>query len=161
MMITSQKQNGGRQRTMKISIEERPELTEMEVTVACGRVDAEVERLLSLLRVSNLQLTGSRGGQTYILEAAQVLYIDTADRKTFFYTKEAVYESGLRLYELEEKLAACSFLRGNKSCIVNFNQIEAVRSDLGGRLMLTMKNGERLAVSRQYAPAFKRKLEEQ
>ena len=33
-----------------------------------------------------------------------ILYIDTADKKTFLYTEKAVYESALRLYELEDAL---------------------------------------------------------
>lgn len=145
---------------MKINIIEKAQYEELEVTICCGRLTAEVEKLVTLLRVMDLKLTGSRAGETYILDAEKVLYIDTVDRKTFFYLEREVYESALRLYELEEKLAVLDFMRANKSCIVNFRKIRALKADLGGRLLLTMENGEKLYVSRQYAADFRRKLEE-
>lgn len=145
---------------MKINIVEDKRYEEMEVTVCCGRLTAEVEELISLLRVMDMKLTGSKAGESYILDAEKVLYIDTTDRRTFFYLDEEVYESTLKLYELEEKLAALDFMRAGKSCIVNFRKIRSMRADLGGRLLLTMNNGEKLYVSRQYASNFKRKLEE-
>lgn len=145
---------------MKINIVEDSKYEEMEVTVRCGRLTPEIEKLISLLRVMDLKLTGYRNGESYILDADKVLYIDTADRKTFFYLKDEVYESALKLYELEEKLAVLDFMRASKSCIVNFRKIKALKADLDGRLLLTMTNGEKLYVSRQYAVNFKKKLEE-
>jgi DNA-binding LytR/AlgR family response regulator len=117
-----------------------------------------VEKLISMLRVLDLKLTGRRDNQTYILDASKVLYIDTVDKKTFFYTKKEVYETDLKLYELEEQLAALDFIRANKSCIINFNQIVSIKADIDGKLLLTMSNLEKLFVSRQYAPFIKQKL---
>lgn len=144
---------------MKIHIEEDEKYEELEVTLCCGRINEEIEKLISLLRVMDLKLTGSKDGEVHILDAAKVLYIDTADRRTFFYLSEAVYESALKLYALEEKLAVLDFMRANKSCIVNFHKIKALKADLDGRLLLTMTNGEKVYVSRQYASNFKKKLE--
>ncbi len=42
----------------------------------------------------------------------EILYIDTVDRKTFCYTNGAVYESALRLYELEDRLSGWIFSGG-------------------------------------------------
>ena len=69
-----------------------------------------------------------------------------------------MYETPLRLYELEERLAPRDFVRASKSAVVNFSRVQSIRPDLGGRLQLTLENGERLGVSRQYAPAIKEKL---
>jgi DNA-binding LytR/AlgR family response regulator len=107
----------------------------------------------------DLKLTGRQDGQTFILDAAKVLYIDTVDKHTFFYTQVAFYESDLRLYELEEKLTPYGFIRANKSCIINFNHINTIKADLDGRLLITMSNQEKLYVSRQYAPILKKRLE--
>lgn len=145
---------------LRINIVEDDRCEEMEITVCCKKLTSEVEKLVTLLRVMDLKLTGSRAGESYILDAEKVLYIDTADRRTFFYLDKDVYESTLKLYELEEKLAVLDFMRANKSCIVNFHKIRSMRADLGGRLLLTMSNGEKLYVSRQYASNFKKKLEE-
>ena len=60
--------------------------------------------------------------------------------------------------ELEERLGPRDFVRASKSAVVNFSRVQSIRPDLGGRLQLTLENGERLGVSRQYAPAIKEKL---
>ncbi len=144
---------------MKIKINEDSALQETEVIINCPQINSQLEKIISLLRVMDLKLTGSREGQTYILDAAKVLYIDTVDKHTFLYTKTEVYESEFRLYELEEKLYSFGFIRANKSAILNFNHIKSIKADLDGRLLVTMNNDEKLFVSRQYAPLLKKKLE--
>ncbi len=138
---------------MKVTVEERPGLEEPEVIIRCGRMDGQVSRLAELLR-----LTGEKDGQTCILDEDEVLYIDTVDRGTFLYTAGGVYESRLRLYELEAQLAPRDFVRVSKSAIVNFDQVKSLRPDLGGRLRLTLSNGEVVVANRQYVPAIKKKL---
>lgn len=143
---------------MKVTVEEWPGLEEPEVIVRCRRMDERVSRLVELLRLSSARLTGEQDGQTCILEEDDVLYIDTVDRGTFLYTADGVYESRLRLYELEEQLAPRDFVRVSKSAIVNFDQVKSLRPDLGGRLRLTLSNGEVVVANRQYVPAIKKKL---
>ena len=79
---------------------------------------------------------------------------------SFLYTRESVYESALRLYELEDSLAGLDFLRVSRSAIVNFRCIQSIRPELGGRLLLTLENREQVYVSRQYAASIKEKLRE-
>lgn len=143
---------------MKITVEEGHSLDEMEIVIRCGRMDDQVVRLMELLSLSDARLTGTRAGETHILEAEQVLYIDTADRATFLYTADGVYETPLRLYELEEQLSHREFIRVSKSAIINFDHVRALRPDFGGRLRLTMSNGEIVVSNRQYVPAIKAKL---
>ncbi len=144
---------------MRLSIEEGAEFAEPEIIIRCLKAsDSQIKKLLGFLQILNKKLTGVRAGQTYLLEAEEVLYIDTADKKTFLYTEKEVYETPLRLYELEERLAACDFFRATKSSIVNFNGIRSLRPDFGGRMLVTMANGEQLVISRQYVPYIKKKL---
>lgn len=143
---------------MKVTVEERPGLEEPEVIIRCGRMDGQVSRLAELLRLSGARLTGEKDGQTCILDEDEVLYIDTVDRGTFLYTAGGVYESRLRLYELEDQLAPRDFVRVSKSAIVNFAQVRSLRPDFGGRLRLTMSSGEVVVANRQYVPAIKAKL---
>lgn len=143
---------------MRISIEEGEQYTETEILIRCRKTDPELARIISLLQAYDRKLTGVKEGQTFLLEAADVLYIDTADKKTFLYTAKEVYETPLRLYELEERLAAGDFFRASKSSIVNFNGIRSLRPDFGGRMVATMVNGEQLVISRQYVPYVKQKL---
>jgi len=143
---------------LKIHINQRGDIAETEITINCREISPEIEKIISLLRVMDLKLTGMKDNQTYILDVGKILYIDTVDKRTFFYTKTEVYETTLKLYELEERLSANDFLRANKSCIIHFNQIQSIKADLDGKLLVTMNNGERLYISRQYAGNFKEKL---
>ena len=143
---------------MKVTVEKSPGLERTEVIVRCSRLDAQTARLVELLRLSDARLTGEKDGETCILDGAEVLYIDTVDRGTFLYTAGGVYQTRLRLYELEEQLACRDFLRVSKSVIVNFAQIRSLRPDFGGRMRLTMSNGEVVVANRQYVPVIKEKL---
>lgn len=143
---------------MKIRIEEEPNIEEMEITIRCRQTNDSVIRILEMLRMTDRKLTGHRENQTYILDVGQILYIDTVEKKTFLYTEQEVYETPLKLYELEERLESCDFFRASKSSIINFNQIQSLKPEFGGTMQVTMSNGERLNVSRQYARVIKEKL---
>ena len=144
---------------MRVTVEERPELEQTEVVVRCRRMDAQVSRLVELLRLSDARLVGERDGQTCILDEDDVLYIDTVDRGTFLYTADGVYESHLRLYELEEQLKEYLFVRISKSAIVNLKNIKSIRTYINRRLLITLNNGEQLIASRQYADAIRKLLD--
>lgn len=143
---------------MKVTVEETGDVCETEVIVRCRRLDRDVTRLLERLQVSGVRLVGRRDGETWTLAPEQVLYIDTADRATFLYTADGVYETVLRLYELEDQLTSWDFLRISKSAIINFDHVRSLRPDFGGRMRLTMSNGEVIIANRQYVPAIKFKL---
>lgn len=143
---------------MKIQVNESNTHEEIEIVINCKSINKDIEKMMAMLRVLDLKLTGMKDKETYILEASKILYIDTVDKKTFFYTEKEVYETPLKLYELEEQLATSDFFRASKSCIINFNQIKALKPDIDGRILVTVNNGERLMVSRQYALTIKQKL---
>ena len=143
---------------MKLFVEEGAEYREIEVIIRCQKTDSQVMKLISALRVFERKITGYRDGQTFLLEAEKLLYIETVDKKTFLYTSEGVYETSLRLYELEDRLAACDLFRASKSMVINFNEIKSMRPDFGGRMQLAMSNGETVFVSRQYVWYIKEKL---
>ena len=143
---------------MKIVIEEDPTLRETQVLIRCRARDSQVLGMVAALGSFGQRLTGEREGKTYLLEAGEVLYAESVDKRTFLYTKAGVYEAPLRLYELEERLAPRDFVRASKSAVATFSRAQPLPPDRGARLQLTLENGERLGVSRQYAPAIKEKL---
>lgn len=143
---------------MKIQIIEEEAIKDTEITIRCRQVNEEILKMVTQLRAYGLKITGSKDGSTFILDAAKILYIDTVDKKTFFYTKAGVFETPLRLYELEERLEASDFFRASKSTIINFRHIKSLRPEFGGRLIVTMSNDEKMYVSRQYAGVIKEKL---
>lgn len=143
---------------MKIHMIHDPTADETEITIVCRDIDEDVQRVLAAVNSVNCRLTGTKDGQTFLLEPRDVIYIDTADKKTFIYTQNEVYETPLRLYELERQLPPSDFFRANKSCIAGIRHIRSVKADIDGRLLLTMDSGDKLWVSRQYAADFRKKI---
>ena len=143
---------------MKLQINEDPNRSETEIIINCNKTNDKILKIIAMLQVFDMKLTGIRDEQTYILDARKILYIDTVDKKTFLYTSDEVYETPLKLYELEEQLESSDFFRAGKSIIINFNQIKSLKSDIGGKILVTLNNNEKLYVSRQYAVTIKKKL---
>ena len=143
---------------MRININIDDKYQETEITINSSTISEELEKAIATLRVLDSKLTGQKNYQTYILDASQILYIDTTDKKTFLYTRTDVYETPLRLYELEQRLSTSSFFRAGKSSIINFNKIKSLKSDIDGRVIVTLENDERQIVSRQYASFIKNRL---
>lgn len=137
---------------MKLTVEERPDLEEAEVTIRCPAIDRRVRAIMAAANAVDCRLLGTDGTGTFIVEPSEVLYAETVDGR------DRVLESPLRLYELEEALAGTEFVRASKSLIVNFDHVRALRPYLNARLELVLDNGESVIVSRQYAPAIKQKI---
>ena len=145
---------------MKITLNQDPAFPEAEVIINCPQADEDILRVVAMLRIHQRKLVGMLNGEQHLLDVKDILYIDTADKRTFLYTGNAVYESALRLYELEDGLRDLDFFRAGRSVIVNFRKIKSIRPELGGRMLVTMDNDEQVYVSRQYAGELKDKLRE-
>ena len=143
---------------MKVTVEECPGLEQTEVTIRCPRLDGSVARLAELLRLSDARLTGEKDGETCILDGADVLYIDTVDRGTFLYTEDGVYQTRLRLYELEERLDQTRFVRISNGEIINLDRVTAVDLSLAGTICMTLDGTVRAYVSRRYVKKIKETL---
>lgn len=143
---------------MKITINENSSLTDTEIIINCKNADENILKMIASLRVYEHKLTGTKDNKTFIIDANEVLYCDTVDKKTFIYTQNEVFETGLKLYELEEKLSSNDFFRASKSTVINLAKIKSLMPDFGGRLSVTLENGEKLNISRQYVPYIKQKL---
>ena len=141
---------------IEILVDERAE--DLTVKVTCRQLTEEVERILSALRMANGQLTGKKDGELHLIDLEKVIYIESVDRRTFLYTEDAVYESELRLYELEQQLEEAGFCRVSKSCLIHLQKIRSLRAEINRKLRVTMENGEQIIASRLYADELKKRL---
>ena len=94
------------------------------------------------------------------IDAGDVYYFEAVDNKVFLYLEQGVYEIKYKLYEIEEEYANTDFFRASKSVIINLAKVKQFAPDFGGRFEAQMKNGEKLIISRQYAPSVKRRIRE-
>lgn len=143
---------------MKISINIDPECNNPEIVISCRQLSPEIEKIIASLRMLENRLTVRSDGAVHIIDPYEALYMESVDRKTFVYTKDRVYETDLKLYELEEMLADRYFFRVSKSCIVNLKKIKMLKADLERRIKITMDNGEQIIASRMYADELRKRL---
>lgn len=141
---------------MKIEIREG--YPAVEVVINCSQASDETHAIVALLQGFNQKLSGTKEGQTYLIDKQEVLYFEAVDKRCFIYTANDTYETQLRLYEIEELLSGMGFFRCSKSQIVNIASITSLCPDFGGRIEAVMDNGEKIIVSRQYAKSFKERL---
>ena len=73
---------------MNVTITENPRLADIEVTLACPRIDERVQRIVAGLNAFDRKLAGERDGATYRLDIDDVCYAETVDGRTFLYTED-------------------------------------------------------------------------
>lgn len=143
---------------MKITINIDEKIDETEIMINCNRLTVDIENIIATLRIINQQMLVIKDGEHYLLDVGDISYIEALERKTFVYTEDAIFESKLKLYEMEERLCNSGFFRVSKSCLVHLKYIKSIKNDIERKLRLTMKNGEQIMVSRQYADEIKKRL---
>ena len=145
---------------MKIRINQDKTMSEIEVIVNCPTVDARVRNLLDALRQCAVSLTGMAEDMTVCVPLHTILYIESINRKTFFYDENRVFRCKDSLIALESLLEQYRFLRISKSCIVNIAQVACTYRCDNHRLGLLLRNGERLVAGRVYAAKVRERIQQ-
>lgn len=143
---------------MKITINVGEDINETEINIRCSQLTPDIENIIATLRIMNQQLLVTKDDTNYLLDVSTISYIEALERKTFVYTQDSIYESKLKLYEMEERLCKSGFFRISKSCLVHLRFIKSIKKDIDRKLRLTLTNGEQIMVSRQYADEIKKRL---
>jgi len=142
---------------MKVNIRKIPDKTKEQVIIECVEVTSEVIDIKAYAEWKGEEISGVTDGQHIVrFRLEDVYYFEALDEKVFAYTKEQVCEIKMRLYEVERLYEAFHFVRCSKSVVINLMLLESISPALNGRFFAHMKNGERLMISRQYAPKMKK-----
>ena len=142
---------------MKIIIQNPSENEEDSIVISVKNMSDKIMRALEILKSPD-DLIVQLDHQTFKLPIPEIFYIESVDFKTFVCAESVVYQSKLKLYEVEEVLSQSDFLRVSRQVILNVSKIRSVASAGGGRIEVLLANGEKLIVSRQYAPALKERF---
>ena len=143
---------------MKISIENIPVGCEPEIIIKCNEPDESLLQLIYSIKSSSKKLIGFTELQMHIINPKDVFYFESVDNKVFIYCEEKVFQSKLKLYEIETEYENGDFFRASKSTILNISKIESVSPVFYGKFEALLQNGEKVFISRQYVPIFKKKL---
>jgi DNA-binding LytR/AlgR family response regulator len=143
---------------IKIIIEKIPDGIEPEIIIKCNEVDDSLLHLIHSIKSTSKKLVGIIDSQMHIVDPNDVFYFEAVDNKVFIYCKEKIFESKLKLYEIEKIYEDRDFFRASKSTILNITKINSVCPLFYGRFEALLQNGEKVVISRQYVPVLKRKL---
>ena len=144
---------------MKITIlEKKSSDEEDEVILKCDYIDENLTKLLNLLKAGKGKMNFYKDSKIVLVEPSEVLYFESVDDKVFAYTKDSVYETKAKLYQLEEELPVSAFFRASKAVIVNLDKIDSLAPVFGGRFEAILENGYKVVVSRNYLNELKERL---
>lgn len=119
---------------MKIKIEIDENIVEEEIILHCRELNDKtiaIQKQISEAVNTGLKLTVGRGDMEYFLDLKEILFFETAGSTVAVHAANQIYETHLRLYELEELLPG-NFLRVSKSTILNSGKIRSVRKNIAG-----------------------------
>lgn len=140
---------------MKVTVRNIEDPAAEQVVIECVRVTSEIEDIRSYAMSKGAGLSGTAAdGHMERLRLEDVYYFEAVDEKVFAYTKSDVYEIKQRLYEVEEMCTPYCFMRASKSAVLNLMRLEGITPALNGRYTARLKNGEKIVISRKYAPGI-------
>ena len=142
---------------MKVEVQKVANAEEESALIKTAEVTENIQYAIDVLENNCRSLPVMREGETLMVRTDKIYYAESVDKRSYVYTKENCYETKLRLYEMEEQFNA-NFFRCSKALIVNLRKIKSVRSEINGRMMAELLNGEEIVISRSYVKDLKRKL---
>lgn len=135
---------------MRLILRERQDLEHPEVIIEYRELTDGVKRVSAFVRSVDQSISCKREGKEFSIPLSDVFYIESVDKKTFVYGETEVYQTGLRLAELEKMLSHAGFVRVSKSVILNIEKLRGVKNLANSRLEAFLSNNERICVSRKY-----------
>ena len=100
-------------------VEDKP----LTITVEYPKMDERAANIIRKIKAFDITIRGSQAGETFSLSISDIYYIEAVERKTFLYTKDEIYLTSKKLYELEELLEGTSIIRISKSCLMNMDML--------------------------------------
>ena len=133
---------------------DQPEVLE----IRCHKITDEIEEIISFVKSGQGQIGARKDGRDVEIPVTDIFYAESVDNRVFIYTAKDSFEVRQKLYELEEKLNVRSFIRIQKSMLLNLMKIKAIKPALGGRYSALLKNDEEIIISRKYVTGLKNAL---
>ena len=138
---------------MKIKIEIDEGLPEDEVLIRCRGLTeqiADVQKAVSEVINTSQKFVFYRGNTEYYLTLDEILFFETDSDGINAHTRDNIYQTKYKLYELEELLPG-SFMRISKSAIVNTSHIYSISRNLTASSVVAFADTHKqVYVSRYY-----------
>lgn len=143
---------------MKIHLHIEADRQEIEIDIYAPAYNEEVELLMKKMKGSKQEtIIGYFNSDIHLLKPTEIFSIYTDNGKVFFQTEEEEFEAKEKLYELEERFSS-SFIRINKSMLVNKEKIVSIQAKVLGNPQVVLSNEIVVPVSRNYFKLLKENL---
>lgn len=123
------------------------------------RLDDETRDIIARLDTTLSNIEGTVDDRHVAVPVTDVLYFETVDRKTFAYTEKMCIEMRTALRSVLDEYSDSGLIRISKSAVVNVYKIDHLQGDLNMRVIIFLKNGEKLIMNRGYKKEFFAALE--
>lgn len=143
---------------IKIKLEKELTLEDINIIIKYSKRTSRLERIVSLLKSVDNTIKCAFDNKEYWINASNIYYIESVDKRTFVYEEKDVYRTDLRLYQVLEELESCGFVRISKSCILNIGYLKNIRNLPSSRIEANLINGEKLIITRKFIPNIKEAL---
>ncbi len=134
-----------------------------EVVIRCREITPEIIRLQQLLSGNSdrsNQFLVYKGDTEYYLNVNDIIFFETDGNAVMAHTRDDVYETRRKLYELEELLGG-RFQRISKSAIVNVDKVYSIKRNVTSSSAIEFQGTHKqIYVSRAYYKVLREKLEE-
>lgn len=144
---------------MKIEIKIDEDCTETKIVVVTSKVTEEVNEIVKRLSSEQPQIiAGFKDEQATMLEPNQIYRVYASDGKVYAEAENGTHLLRLRLYEAEQRLAKCSFVRISNGEIINLKKVKGFDLSFAGTICVSLSNGTVTYVSRRYVAKIKQLL---
>ena len=148
---------------MKIIIEDPNK--EIRITVEDKEMPMVLEEIISVLKAGekkgeqreNFLALHSEDGKV-LVPVEEIYYCESVEGKVYVYCADKMFTSTLKLYELEKVLPAKDFVRISKQMLVDIRKIKLISANGTAQLVATLKNEEKVVVSRQFVGKLKERV---
>jgi len=143
---------------MRLIMCEKQNLENPEVTIAYSVMTPSVKRVADFVQLVDQTIVCRKENEELYVPVREIYYVESVDKKTFVYCKKEVFQSNLKLYEVENMLENAGFVRVSKSIILNIAMLKGVKTLVNSRLEARLSNGESVCVTRKYLKDIKEAL---
>lgn len=140
---------------MKLRLHQKQEIKETEIDISYSNMTRRLSKMVAYIHQYEYTVEANLNSKTFSIPLDEILYFDTADRKTFLYTSNQVYECKKALIAVENELSNTTVIRINKGTLLNVAALINVKPYPNHRLLAELSNGEHLIISRKYISVLK------
>jgi len=145
---------------MILKTEQNPDKTDIEINIVYPEKNKTVDNIISFLNSMDEKIDCYQEGRLKKISISDIYYIESVDKIAVIYCENDNYRTKYRLYQLYEKISGKGFVQISKYWILNINKLDSIKPLFNSRMEVTLKNGKRLYVSRNYIDEMEKKLME-